>query len=116
MGVRRGVGRRARIGRPAERQRTGATGRVGRRRFPCQQVDSEDPTAVRVDDAVPFRRIAAVLADAIDAEPDVARARDAVASAASDADVLIERCLTHELGWWATQEIDALLEDAGPTG
>lgn len=80
------------------------------------QVDSEDPTAVRVDEAVAFRRIAAVLADAVDAEPDVARARDAVASAASDADALVERCLTHELGWWATQEIDALLEDAGPTG
>ncbi|MFL6131938.1 MAG: DUF6912 family protein [Nocardioidaceae bacterium] len=83
------------------------------------QVDSEDPTAVRIDEAVPFRRIAAVLADAVDAETDVARAREAVASGASDADVLLERCLAHELGWWATQEIDVLLEEAGsarPTG
>jgi len=83
------------------------------------QVDSEDPTAVRLDDAVPFRRIAAVLADAVDAEADVARAREAVAAGASDADVLLERCLAHELGWWATQEIGALLEEvasARPTG
>ena len=83
------------------------------------QVDSEEPTAVRIDEAVPFRRIAAVLADAVDAEADVARAREAVASGASDADVLLERCLAHELGWWATQEIDVLLKEAGsarPTG
>ena len=35
---------------------------------------------------------------------------------ASDADVLLERCLAHELGWWATQEIGALLAEAGPPG
>jgi hypothetical protein len=57
-----------------------------------------------------------VLADALDAEADVARARDAAASGASDADVLLERCLTHELGWWATQEIGALLAEAGLPG
>lgn len=80
------------------------------------RVDADDPTVVRVDEAVPFRRIAAVLADAVDAEADVARAREALASAASDADGLLERCLAHELGWWATQEIGALLADAGPPG
>jgi len=78
------------------------------------KVNSEDPTVVRIDDAVPFRRIAAVLADAVDAEADVARAREAVASGAADADVLLERCLAHELGWWATQEIGALLEESVP--
>ena len=82
----------------------------------ASQVDADDPTAVRVDEAVPFRRIAAVLADAVDAEADVARAREALASAASDANVLLERCLAHELGWWATQEIGALLAEAGIPG
>jgi hypothetical protein len=78
-------------------------------------VDSEDPTAVRIDEATPFRRVAAVLADAAEAEPDVARARDALASGAADAEVAQERCLDHELGWWATQEIATLLEDSGRT-
>lgn len=82
----------------------------------ASQVDADDPTAVRIDETVPFRRIAAVLADAVDAEADVARAREALASAASDADVLLERCLAHELGWWATQEIGALLAEAGCPG
>jgi hypothetical protein len=77
------------------------------------KVDSDDPTVVRVDETVPLRRIAAVLADALDAEADVARARDAAAAGAPEAEVLLERCLAHELGWWAAQEIDALLEEAG---
>ena len=71
--------------------------------------DSDDPTLVRVEEVVPFRRIAAVLADAPDAEPDVAAARDAVATGTGDPEPLLERCLDHELGWWATQEIGALL-------
>jgi hypothetical protein len=81
-----------------------------------RQVDADDPTAVRVDEPVPFRRIAAVLADAVDAEATVASAREALASAGSDAGVLLERCLAHELGWWATQEIGALLAEAGCPG
>ena len=78
-------------------------------------VDSEDPTAVRIDEATPFHRVAAVLADAAEAEPDVARAREALASGAADAEAAQERCLDHELGWWATQEIATLLEDFGRT-
>jgi hypothetical protein len=74
-----------------------------------------DPTVVEVDDVVPFRRIAAVLADAEDAEADVAAARDALAAGSEDADRLAERCLDHELGWWASQEIGDLLGDTDVT-
>ncbi len=70
-----------------------------------------DPTVVEVDDVVPFRRVGAVLADAAEAEPDVAAARDAVGT--PDAEDLAERCLDHELGWWAAQEIGDLLAATG---
>ena len=70
---------------------------------------TEDPTVVEVDDVVPFRLVGAVLADAADAEEHVAAARDAVAAGAPDAHRLVERCLDHELGWWAAQEIGDLL-------
>jgi hypothetical protein len=70
-----------------------------------------DPTVVEVDDVVPFRRVGAVLADAAEAEPDVAAARDAVGT--PDAEDLAERCLDHELGWWAAQEIGDLLSGTG---
>ena len=70
---------------------------------------TEDPTAVQVDEVVPLRRVGAVLADAPDAEATVAAARDAVGEGSGDADRLLERCLDHELGWWATQEIGDLL-------
>jgi len=76
--------------------------------------DPEDPTAVRVDEVVPLRRVAAVLADAPDAEGTVAAAREALAGDSDDADRLLERCLDHELGWWATQEIGDLLGTARP--
>jgi hypothetical protein len=70
---------------------------------------TEDPTVVEVDDVVPFRLVGAVLADAADAEEHVAAARDALAAGAPDAHRLVERCLDHELGWWAAQEIGDLL-------
>ena len=70
-----------------------------------------DPTVVEVDDVVPFRRVGAVLVDAAEAEPDVAAARDAVGT--PDAEDLAERCLDHELGWWAAQEIGDLLSGTG---
>jgi len=72
---------------------------------------TQDPTVVDVDDAVPFRLIAAVLADSADAEADVAAARDALASGSEAAPRLAERCLNHELGWWAAQELGALLAE-----
>ncbi len=74
-----------------------------------------DPTVVEVDDVVPFRRIAAVLADAEDAEADVAAARDALVAGSEDAEELGERCLDHELGWWAAQEIGDLLGETDVT-
>ena len=58
-----------------------------------------------------FRLVGAVLADSADAEGDVAAARDALATGAGDADGLAERCLDHELGWWAAQEIGDLLAE-----
>ena len=42
-----------------------------------------------------------MLADAADALEDVTAARDALAAHDERADALAERCLTHELGWWA---------------
>jgi hypothetical protein len=53
--------------------------------------------------------------DAADAATAVSDARDALAAAtadpAFDAAEAVERCLDHEPGWFAVQEIDALLED-----
>jgi hypothetical protein len=60
---------------------------------------------------LPLGRVSAVLCDAADAEPVVAAARDAVAR--GDGDAELDRCLDHELGWWAVQEIDALLMELG---
>ncbi len=76
---------------------------------------TEDPTVVEVDEVVPFRLVGAVLADAADAEDHVAAARAALAAGATDADRLADRCLDHELGWWAAQEIGDLLAEAGLT-
>ena len=72
--------------------------------------DPDDPTVVQVDDVVPMRHVAAVLADTEDAEDAVAAARDAILEASAEAEELSERCLSHELAWWATQEIGDLLE------
>jgi hypothetical protein len=57
--------------------------------------------------------VVAVLADSADAEPEVAAARAAVGRGSPDAVRLLERCLDHELGWWAAQEVDAVLEELG---
>lgn len=75
----------------------------------ARPVADDDVTTVEVDEGVPFRRIAAVLADSGDAEPTVAAARDAERDGSPDAARLLERCLDHELGWWASQEIVDLL-------
>ena len=72
--------------------------------------DLDDPTVVQVDDVVPMRHVAAVLADTEDAEDTVTAARDALLEGGDEADELSERCLCHELAWWATQEIGDLLE------
>jgi hypothetical protein len=74
--------------------------------------DGADPTLVQVDEVVPFRRLAAVLADDEDAESTVAHAASAWRAAGEDpeADAVVERCLDHELGWYAAQEVAALLD------
>ena len=66
--------------------------------------DTEDPTAVLVATPVPWRRLGAVLVDGAEAAADVAEAR----AGATDA---LERCLDHDLGWFAVQEVDELLDD-----
>ncbi len=86
---------------------------VARRRAAGRPVagEDDDPTLVEVDEVVPLRLVAAVLADTEDAEADVAagvrggrRRRTAR---------LADRCLDHELAWWATQEIGDLLDQTG---
>ncbi len=72
--------------------------------------NGDDPTAVRLAHEVPWKRLAAVLADSPDAGPAVARA--AVAGRGPD-DPALEACLDHELGWFATQEVDGLLLGLG---
>jgi hypothetical protein len=76
--------------------------------------DPADPTVVEVAEEAPVRLLAAVLADSGDAEAVVAPARDAVARDAADADRALDRCLDRELGWWAAQEADVLLEEVDP--
>ncbi len=77
---------------------------------------TDDPTLVEVDEVVPYRRIAAVLADDAAAESDVAAAVEALRSGSPDAEGLLERCLDHQPGWWAAQEIGDLLELGGVAG
>jgi hypothetical protein len=91
---------------------------------PGTEEDAES-TAVAVPTPVAWRRLAAVHADGPDAEDDVRAARDAVSSAAGDdladhpadqearLEALVERCLGHDLGWFAAQEVDELLRDLG---
>jgi hypothetical protein len=72
-----------------------------------------DGSLVELDEVVPLRQVVAVHADADDAAEDVVAAREAWAAAeAGDegATALVERCLDHELGWFATQEIVDLIE------
>ena len=74
-----------------------------------RRVEVEDPTTVEVEAVVPFRWVAAVRADSAEAEDAVAAAHRAEAEGSPEAAALLERCLDHELGWWATQEIPQLL-------
>ena len=72
-----------------------------------------DPTLVELREVVPARAIAAVHVDSADAEQAVAASRTAWADAENGdpaAVALVERCLDHELGWFATQEIGVLLQ------
>jgi hypothetical protein len=63
----------------------------------------QESSAVSVPTRVPWRRVAAVHVDGEDASADVAAALGGATEA-------VVRCLDHELGWYAVQEVDELLE------
>jgi hypothetical protein len=75
----------------------------------------DDPTAVTLGFTVPLKRLVAVHVDAPDAATDVTAAREALEG--SDHSTLetlpdaVHRCLDHELGWYAAQELGGLLDD-----
>ncbi|HEU4512814.1 MAG TPA: hypothetical protein VFR87_06890 [Nocardioidaceae bacterium] len=76
-------------------------------------VEEGEESLVQVDTVIPLVKVVAVHVDSADAADDVSAARGAWA-AAQDGDAaaqeLLERCLDHELGWYATQEIAGLAE------
>ena len=76
-------------------------------------VEEPDPSTVQVDEVVPLRKVAAVHVDSEDAEETVAAAVKAW-QAAQDGDdeavAAVDRCLDHELGWFAPQELDDLFD------
>jgi len=79
----------------------------------AEPVPHVDRAAVRVLDAVPLRRVQAVHVDDPAAEPDVRAAAESVVAAdlgSDDAAFVVEQADGHELQWYATQEIGALLE------
>jgi hypothetical protein len=98
---------------------TGEDEEEGRRRVVVvAEADSVVPVAgaedglVELDEVVPLRKVVAVHVDSEEAGDDVAAARAAwPAAQGGDADALavVDRCLDHELGWFATQEIGDLL-------
>ena len=72
------------------------------------------PTLVEVGEVVPIRRVAAVHVDSPDAAAAVTSARAAWTRAEDGdeaAEAVVEECLDHELGWYAVQEVDALLAE-----
>jgi hypothetical protein len=72
-----------------------------------------DRAAVRVHEAVPLRRVQAVHVDDPAAADDVRAAAEQVVAAdlgSDDAAFAVEQAEGHELQWYATQEIGALLE------
>lgn len=76
-------------------------------------VDPGDPTLVELREVAPARTIAAVHVDSEDAEDEMVAGRAAWVDAQSGdaaATAMVERCLDHELGWFAAQEIGELLE------
>ena len=75
--------------------------------------DEGDPSAVEVRFDVPLKRLAAVHVDGADTRVQVLAAREALRAEAGSDDLpeAVERCLDLELGWFAAQELDALLDD-----
>ncbi|MFG2306035.1 DUF6912 family protein [Actinacidiphila glaucinigra] len=79
---------------------------------PDRGLDPSALGAVRLAAPVPMTRAAAVHADADDAEQDVTAAADALGAADAgddDARFTVDGAEDHELLWYATQEITALI-------
>ena len=75
-------------------------------------VTGSGTTGVTVTGPLPMRAVAAVHVDSPDAESAVAAARSAWPAAEQGdphALLVVEACLDHELGWYATQEVDDLV-------
>ena len=71
-------------------------------------------SVVRVVADVPFRNVAAIHVDSVEAQADVAAAADAVVAAASgdeDAQFTVDGAEDHELEWYDVSELDQLLAD-----
>lgn len=75
----------------------------------------EHPFEVDVPELRFPRDVASYHLDEPAAEPDVARARDACRAAEGDWEDVVARTDRHDLGWWATQELDAVVA-AGSAG
>jgi hypothetical protein len=69
------------------------------------------PSEVVLEHEVPLKRLASVLADSPEAAADVASARVALVAGGAEAQAALDRCLDHELGWYAAQELGRLLDD-----
>jgi hypothetical protein len=69
-----------------------------------------EPSLVELDEMVPLRAVVAVHVDSEDAAGDVAAARERLDGEGGAAMELLDRCLDHELGWYATQEVASLVE------
>jgi hypothetical protein len=74
-----------------------------------EDAPSEDPTSVVVPGGMLRSEVRAVHVDEADAAADVRAARAALAQRLPDADERVERCLDHELAWYASQEVGDLL-------
>ena len=77
-------------------------------------VAGPDASLVELDEVVPLRKVVAVHVDSDEAADDVAAARAAWAQADEGDQAVAEaldRCLDHELGWFATQEIGDLVPE-----
>ncbi|MCS0636028.1 hypothetical protein NX801_10200 [Streptomyces sp. LP05-1] len=79
---------------------------------PGPGLDASSVGEVRLADAVPLAKAAAVHADASDAEPDVTAAADALGAADQgddDAQFVVDGAEDHELLWFGVQEIPGLI-------
>lgn len=77
-----------------------------------RESEDVDPTVVEVGEVVPMRLVAAVLVDTQDAADDVVAAREAwprTLQGDAEAEAVVDRCLDHDLAWFAVQEIAQLL-------